>query len=228
MKYKYIIAIILAILIVDQASKIYIKTHFYIGDYVKVFGDWFQLYFIENEGMAFGMKIMDNDWGKLILTLFRLVAVIFGFFWLYKLSKQGYKKGLLVCGALILAGAAGNLIDSLFYGLLFTPTQFANEVSSFVGAGEQGYGRFLHGRVVDMLHFPIIETTWPEWVPYFGGKRLGFFDPIFNIADASISIGIITLLLFQNRWLPKKETEQTLQKDNQTSNTLPEDGVNTH
>lgn len=218
MKYKYLIAIVLAILLIDQASKIYIKTHFFIGDSVHVFGDWFQLYFIENEGMAFGMKIMDNEWGKLILTLFRLVAVIFGFFWLHKLSKQQYKKGLLVCGALILAGAAGNLIDSMFYGLLFTPTQFSNEVSSIVKAGEAGYGRFLHGRVVDMLHFPLIDTTWPNWVPYFGGKRLSFFDPIFNIADAAISTGIITLLLFQNRWLPKKEETDLATNNTQSTN----------
>ncbi len=224
MKYKHILLIVFAILLIDQLSKIYIKTHFYLGEEINVIGSWFRLYFIENEGMAFGMKILDNELGKLILTLFRLVAVSFGFYWVYQLSKKQYHKGIMVCAALILAGAAGNLIDSLFYGMLFTPTEFPYEVSKFANGNVQGYGKFLHGRVVDMLSFPLIETTWPEWVPYFGGKRLGFFDPIFNIADAAISVGIITLLLFQGRWLPKAQTTTT-SDDNLDSNTHDPNGL---
>lgn len=214
MKYKHILLIVFAVLLVDQISKIYIKTHFYYGEHINVLGEWFQLYFIENEGMAFGMKILDNDLGKLILTLFRLCAVVFGFFWMKKLIKQGYKKGLLICGALILAGAAGNLIDCLFYGLIFSETQFPYEVAQFTAFGE-GYGSLFHGKVVDMLYFDLIDTTWPDWVPYFGGRPLRFFEPIFNIADAAISTGIITILVFQKKLLspitPQKDTKDTEQ-----------------
>lgn len=207
MKYKHILLIVILLVVIDQISKIYIKTHFYLGDSIPVLGSWFELYFIENEGMAFGMKILDNDLGKLILTLFRLCAVVFGFFWVKRLAAQGHKKSLLICATLILAGAAGNLIDCLFYGMIFTDTQFPYEVSQLTFAGN-GYGRFLHGRVVDMLHFPLIDTTWPEWMPWVGGKTFRFFEPIFNLADSMISVGIITLLLFQNRML-KPRTESS-------------------
>jgi len=204
-KYKHILLIVFAVLLVDQVSKIYIKTHFYLGEHINVLGNWFELYFIENEGMAFGMKILDNDLGKLILTLFRLCAVIFGFFWMKKMLTQGYKKGLLICGALILAGAAGNLIDCLFYGLIFSETQFPYEVAHFTAFGE-GYGSLFHGKVVDMLYFPLIDTMWPDWVPYFGGKPLRFFEPIFNVADMAISTGILTILVFQKKLLAQQKT----------------------
>ncbi len=205
MKYKHLLFIVFLILLTDQIIKIYIKTHYYLGESVPVTGSWFQLCFIENEGMAFGMKIMDAPAGKVILTLFRLVAVILGFFWVKKLVRQGHSKGLLICSALILAGAAGNLIDSMFYGLVFTESDYA--VARLVPFGE-GYGSFLHGKVVDMLYFPLIDTTWPQWVPLWGGKALRFFEPIFNLADASISIGVITLLLFQKRLMKKPDKNQ--------------------
>lgn len=201
MKYKHLLLIVFLILLLDQVIKIYVKTHFLIGDpgTVYVAGKWFRLCFIENEGMAFGMTIMDSPLGKVILTLFRLVAVGFGFFWVKSLVKKGYSKGLLICAALILAGAAGNLIDSMFYGLIFTESDFM-QMGKLVPPG-QGYGSFLHGKVVDMFYFPLIDTTWPRWVPVFGGRPLRFFEPIFNLADAAISVGVITLLLFQKKFL---------------------------
>ena len=201
MKYKHLLLIVFLILLLDQVIKIYVKTHFVIGEAgaVHIAGNWFQLFFIENEGMAFGMTIMDNPMGKVLLTGFRLIAVAFGFFWIKKLVTKGHSKGLLVCAALILAGAAGNLIDSMFYGLIFTESDYT--VMARMVAPGKGYGSFLHGRVVDMFYFPLIDTVWPKWVPFFGGKSLRFFEPIFNLADAAISIGVITLLLFQKRFL---------------------------
>lgn len=202
MKYRHAIFIILAIILLDQASKIYIKTHFYYGEELRVMGlSWFRLHFIENEGMAFGMKLGDADVGKLVLTLFRLVAVVFGFFLLKRLVKKGYGKGVIICGALILAGALGNLIDSLFYGLIFSESTF--HIAQFTPFG-QGYGKFLHGHVVDMLYFPLVSTTWPSWVPGLGGRPLNFFEPVFNIADAAISVGVLVLVFFQKRLLQQQ------------------------
>lgn len=206
MKYNRLIWLVVFILIIDQLSKYYIKTHFYLGESLPVLGNWFQLCFIENEGMAFGMKIMDSPTGKVLLTSFRLVAVVFGFFWVKKLVLQGYSKGLLICAALILAGAAGNLIDSLFYGMIFTESGL--EVARLVPWGA-GYAGLMHGKVVDMLYFPLIDSTWPDWVPVKGGTPFRFFEPIFNIADMSISTGILTLLVFQKRLMKRPETTTT-------------------
>lgn len=206
MKYKHAILIVLAVLIIDQLSKIYIKTHFAIGEFVNILGDWSKIYFIENEGMAFGFTLSDAAIGKLILTLFRLVAVVFGFFYLNTLIKKKHKTGLIVFGALILAGAAGNLIDSLFYGMIFSESSM-HTVAQFVPWG-QGYGSFFHGNVVDMLYFPMIDTTWPDWMPIWGGKPFRFFEPIFNVADVSISTGVIGLLVFQKKLLPHSNTRK--------------------
>lgn len=211
MKYKHILWIVFLILLIDQVIKIYIKTHFYLGESVTVFPNWFQLSFIENEGMAFGMTLMDSDAGKLLLTLFRLGAVVFGFFWVRKLVNRGYSNGLLVCAGLILAGAAGNLIDSMFYGMIFTDDPM--QVAHFVPLGH-GYAPFLHGRVVDMFYFPIVDTVWPSWLPIIGGRPFRFFEPVFNLADASISVGVITLLLFQKRFLPLQASHSAKVNEN--------------
>ncbi|HRO42488.1 MAG TPA: lipoprotein signal peptidase [Flavipsychrobacter sp.] len=205
MKYRHAILIVLLILVIDQASKVYIKTNFYYGEEVKVAGDWFRLHFIENEGMAFGMKLSQGTIGKLILTLFRLFAVIFGFFLLKKIVVKGYTKGAIICGSLILAGALGNLIDSIFYGMIFTESSF--HIARMVPFGE-GYGALFHGRVVDMLYFPLVDTKLPGWIPLVGGKNFAFFEPVFNIADAAISVGVITLLVFQKRLLQKNEVQE--------------------
>ncbi len=206
MKYRNAIFIILFIIIIDQWVKFYIKTHFYYGEEVNVLGTWFKLHFIENEGMAFGMKLNEAPTGKLILTLFRLVAVVFGFFLLKRLVNKQYSKGAIICGALILAGALGNLIDSIFYGMIFTESSF--HVAKLVPWG-QGYGKLFHGRVVDMLYFPLVDTTLPTWVPLMGGKNFVFFEPVFNIADAAISTGVLVLVFFQKKLIHKKQEENT-------------------
>lgn len=205
-KYGHALAIIGLIILLDQFSKFYVKTHFYYGDagQVKVIGSWFRLYFIENEGMAFGMKLSQGTIGKLILTLFRLSAVIFGFFLLKRLVNKGYGNGAIICGALILAGALGNLIDSIFYGMIFTESTY--HIAKLVPFG-QGYGALFHGKVVDMLYFPMVNTRMPDWLPFLGGKNLVFFEPVFNIADMAISTGVLTLLFFQKKLLHSKNTK---------------------
>jgi len=206
-KYRNAILIVLAVIIFDQLLKFYVKTHFYYGEEVNIFGHWFRLHFLENEGMAFGMKLSQADIGKLALTLFRLAAVIFGFFLLKRLVDKRYTKGVIICGALILAGALGNLIDSMFYGMIFTESSYHMSNVATIG---QGYGRFLHGKVVDMLYFPIIDTKMPGWVPFVGGTDFVFFEPVFNIADAAISVGVLTLVLFQKRLIHKQASAQTI------------------
>jgi signal peptidase II len=201
MKYRYALLIVFLIIIADQVIKIYIKTHFIHGEEVLLMGNWARLHFLENDGMAFGMKLGGAETGKLILTLFRLAAVIFGFFLLKRISVKGYSRGAVICGALILAGAMGNLIDSIFYGLIFSESYF--HMAHFTPFGK-GYGAIFHGRVVDMFYFPIIDTRWPDWMPFLGGKYLVFFEPVFNLADAAISVGVIILVLFQKKLIHHK------------------------
>lgn len=165
-----------------------------------VFGHWFRIHFIENEGMAYGLSF-GGEWGKVALTLFRLAAVIAGFILLRRLIRQRYHKGLIICGSLILAGAMGNLLDSMFYGMIFSASAY-DHVAQFLPAGG-GYANFLHGRVVDMLYFPVYEGFLPKWIPFKGGDYFIFFQPVFNIADASISVGVIAILLFQKRFFRK-------------------------
>lgn len=205
-KLRNVVLIILAVIIADQALKIWIKTTFPFGHVTDVMGlKWFKLYFIENEGMAWGWKF-GGEWGKMALTLFRLAAVIFGTWYLGKIVKQHFHRGFIVCAALIYAGALGNLIDSMFYGLFFSASDYSAVASIFPKEG--GYAGFLHGKVVDMLYFPIIRSSFPNWVPVWGGENFEFFSPIFNIADASISTGVITLLVFQKRFFKKHNPDE--------------------
>ena len=213
LKLRFVVLIILLIIIVDQGLKIWIKTHYPEGPVLHVLGlRWFRLHFIENPGMAWGWKF-GNEAGKMILTLFRLAAVIFGTWYLGRIVKQRYSRGFIICAALIYAGALGNLIDSMFYGMLFDKglhyDPSIHDYVRYAGVAQfskDGYSSFLHGSVVDMLYFPIIDGNLPGWVPMVGGRRIEFFSPIFNIADASISIGVITLLIYQKRFFRKQET----------------------
>lgn len=214
LKIRHVVLIISAIIIVDQALKIWIKTTHPTGEVLRVFGmDWFRLHFIENPGMAWGWKF-GNETGKVVLTLFRLAAVIFGTWYLGKIVKQQYKRGFIICASLIYAGALGNLIDSMFYGMIFdkglTYDPAISDYLQYSGVAQfssNGYSSFLHGSVVDMLYFPMFKGHFPSWFPFVGGDEFEFFSAIFNIADASISIGVITLLLFQKRFFKKINQE---------------------
>ena len=198
MKGKRIVLLIALIIIADQVLKIWIKTHYTDRESHAVIGKWFELLFIENEGMAYGWKFGGTA-GKLLLTLFRLGAVIFGVFYIHKIIQKKYHPGFIICAALIFSGALGNLIDSMFYGLIFDKSTFDHAAVLFPPHG--GYAGFLHGEVVDMLHFPIIRIEkMPSWIPVWGGEEFEFFSPIFNIADASITTGVLALLVFQRKF----------------------------
>lgn len=194
------VLIILSVLIIDQIIKVLVKTGMYLHESIRVCGDWFYIYFTENNGMAFGMEIF----GKLFLTSFRIIAVALIGYYIFKVIKKNYKTGYIVCLSMILAGALGNIIDSVFYGVFFSasiPEQYINSsLATFMPDGG-GYSSLLYGKVVDMFYFPIIDTTWPSWVPFVGGNHFIFFSPIFNFADASISCGIVALLIFYNKYL---------------------------
>jgi signal peptidase II len=193
--------IIFLVLLVDQAIKFYIKTHFFLGEEYHVAGNWFIIHFTENNGMAFGMEFAGN-YGKLFLSSFRIIAVFAIAWYLYDLVRQQAPNGLVISIALILAGALGNIIDSTFYGRMFSDSNY--EIAKFMPA-EGGYAGLLHGRVVDMFYFPIIEGHFPGWFPVWGSEEFIFFRPVFNFSDASITIGVIMILLFQRKFFPKKD-----------------------
>ncbi len=187
--------IILGVLIVDQIVKIWVKTHMYLGQEF-VITDWFRIYFIENNGMAFGMELGS----KLFLTMFRIVAVGLLIYYICRIkNRTDIKTGYIVCCALITAGAAGNIIDSVFYGMIFN-NPYPPEVAVMFPP-EGGYAPVFHGRVVDMLYFPLFSFYWPDWVPFVGGDYFLFFQPIFNIADAAITVGILVLIIFYSKYL---------------------------
>lgn len=207
MSLKKSIFIIIIILLIDQISKVYIKTHFALQDNVEVF-KWFKIYFIENDGMAWGTKIsdfvsfIDDRTAKVALTLFRVVAIFGIGYWLYDVTKKKSPKVLILAIALIFAGALGNIIDSVFYGVLFDDSY--SQVATFLPEAG-GYDALLHGKVVDMLYFPLWKGYLPEWLPFFGGDYFTFFEPVFNIADMAISTGFIMLIVFNKKAFQKKE-----------------------
>jgi len=192
--------IVTIVLIIDQTLKFWIKTNMSLGQEFNIIGNWFIIHFTENPGMAFGMQFA-GDYGKLILSLFRIVAIAGIIYYLYMITRKKVKTGLLISLSLVLAGAIGNMIDSAFYGMLFSSSNYF-EVARFLPA-EGGYASFLHGRVVDMFYFPVMQGFYPQWVPFWGGEEFIFFRPVFNIADSSITIGVLMMIVFQKQFFKK-------------------------
>ena len=217
---KYILPIItvFAVLFIDQCIKLYIKSNYPIGEVCRIFGDWSRITFTENPGMAFGLEFGGN-YGKLALSLFRVVAVFAGVLYIKKIVNDGEHKGFIICVSLILAGALGNILDSAFYGLVFgESTEY--QVAEFMPP-QGGYAGFLQGHVVDMFYFPIYEGNFPQWLPIWGGEHFEFFNAIFNFADMAISFGVGIILVFQNAFFKVKEKpelqNQTLEDKNDES-----------
>ena len=193
--------LVFLILLIDQILKVWIKLNFTLGEEVFLIGDWCRLHFIENEGMAFGMSF-GEEVGKLILTLFRLIAASIIFIYLRKLVIKGEKKLIIYSFALIFAGAVGNIIDSLFYGLIFSESTFFTTAQFLPEAG--GYASLCMGKVVDMFYFPLIDTTLPQWIPFVGGNEFEFFNAIFNVADIAITVGVVLLVISAFTSIEKK------------------------
>lgn len=196
--------VIFLILIADQILKIWIKTTFYLGEDRHVLGNWFILHFVENRGMAFGVEFAGR-FGKVLLTIFRAVAATAIMWYLFKLIKKGIPTGFVICIAMIFAGAVGNIIDSAFYGVIFSDSY--GRIAEFMSKGG-GYETFLHGSVVDMFYFPLIDTNIPSWSPINAGQRFIFFRPVFNIADSSITVGITLILLFYRKVFNELDTKK--------------------
>lgn len=211
MKLRNCLLVIVAVLLVDQISKIYVKTHFTYGEAVALFS-WAKILFIENEGAAWGAKLSDvlpmsDSVSKLVLTVFRLFAIVGIGYWLWDIVKKNSSKTLAVAVSLIFAGALGNILDSVFYGVIFNESTRTEVATLFAS---DPYGTLFHGRVVDMLHFPFIENAvWPQWVPFVGGHTFSFFEPVFNVADTAISTGVGILIVFNKRIFGKTEQEET-------------------
>ncbi|PJB15195.1 MAG: lipoprotein signal peptidase [Flavobacteriales bacterium CG_4_9_14_3_um_filter_32_8] len=207
MKFRFLthpLFITIFILLIDQSLKIWVKTHLYLSQEFPLIGDWFYIHFTENKGMAFGMEF-GGEYGKLFLSLFRVVAVFAIGYYLFRLPKTTHK-GLKISVALIFAGAIGNILDSAFYGLIFNDS--FHQIATFLPE-EGGYAPFLHGWVVDMFWFPLLEGNFPEWLPFWGGDQFLFFRPVFNVADASISVGISIIFIFNKKFFSKKVEEET-------------------
>ncbi|MEO1486753.1 MAG: lipoprotein signal peptidase [Bacteroidota bacterium] len=205
MSLKKSLLLIVLVLLVDQISKIYIKTNFALQESVEVFS-WFKIFFIENEGAAWGTKLSDllpisESTGKLILTVFRLFAIVGIGYWLRDIIVKKSPRTLILAVSLIFAGAFGNIIDSVFYGVIFDDS-YGQVAQMFA---DEPYGKLFYGKVVDMLYFPMIDTTWPDWVPKLGGNRFRFFEPVFNVADTAISTGVGILIVFNKKAFPKNE-----------------------
>lgn len=216
-KSTLVLLTILIILILDQALKIYIKTNIHYGDGFDILGlSWAKIHFVENEGMAFGLSFGGLT-GKYILSIFRILMVGFLFYILNNLLKNNETNGLIISFSMIIAGAIGNIIDSMFYGLIFSESFFHGGLATMFPP-EGGYGSFLTGKVVDMLYFPMIDTILPEWVPIWGGERFEFFRPVFNIADSAITVGVASILLFHRRFFNAEKQENSSQRVSNDAN----------
>lgn len=198
--------VIIAIIIIDQLSKIWVKTSFFYGEELYI-TSWFRLFFIENNGMAFGLEIFN----KLILTLFRIIAAILFIYYIVTIRNKEIPRGYLVCLSLITAGTIGNALDCVFYGVIFNNPSFPEVATLFPADG--GYSSLFYGRVVDMLYFPLAEWTWPEWLPFVGGNSFVFFQPIFNVADAALSVGVVVLILFYSKYLSNTINQAPINKE---------------
>ncbi|MDR1414710.1 MAG: lipoprotein signal peptidase [Odoribacteraceae bacterium] len=201
MKNKHIITLAAALLLLDQALKIWIKTHMTIGQEYTIIADWFKIHFLENPGMAFGLQL-GGVTGKILLTTFRLAAVAAIAWYITRLNRREAPAGLVACFTLVLCGALGNIIDSIFYGAIFTTSE--GQIATLFPAA--GYAPLLQGRVVDMLYFPLFQGYLPSWVPLWGGDYFIFFRPVFNLADSYITTGVIALLLFYRKFFSNKKT----------------------
>ena len=211
---------IILILILDQVLKIYIKTNIHYGDGFDILGlSWAKIHFVENEGMAFGLSFGGLT-GKYILSIFRIIMVGFLIYILKNLLKNNETYGLIISFSMIIAGAIGNIIDSMFYGLIFSESYFHGGLATMFPP-EGGYGNFLTGKVVDMLYFPLIDTILPEWVPVWGGERFEFFRPVFNIADSAITTGVASILIFHRRFFntEKQTSKETVSDHSEESTT---------
>lgn len=208
--YKKSVFVVLLVLAIDQIVKIWVKTHMSLSQDIEVFS-WFHIHFVENPGMAFGMEFAGH-FGKIFLSLFRIVAVSAIGYYLYRSIQKGAQLGFVICVSLVLAGAIGNIIDSAVYGLMFDKgTIFDPELNIWIGyngiaqISSPGYAHFLKGCVVDMFHFPMIEGVFPDWLPFVGGESFQFFRPVFNVADSAISVGIVLIIIFQRRFFKTVE-----------------------
>ncbi len=212
MKGRYLFLFIALLLVADQVLKVYIKTRYYLGEEHFLLGSWVRMHFVENVGMAWGMELGEGKWGKLALTLFRFAAIIFGTFYLVKAIREKYNRGFILCIALIFTGALGNLIDSMFYGIIFSESTPYAVATAFPPGG--GYAGFMQGKVVDMVYCPIVQGAhFPGWMPLVGGKEFEFFNMIFNLADAYISVGVITLLIFQKKLMHHEKKEEVKREE---------------
>lgn len=205
------IAVVVGVLLIDQSSKIWIKLNMEYGEEFGILGlSWARIHFVENEGMAFGLSL-GNQTGKLLLSIFRILAAGFLIFIIHSLIRTREKTGLIVCFSLILAGAMGNIIDSVFYGIIFSDSPYHGGLATmFPESG--GYASMLYGKVVDMLYFPLIDTHLPSWLPIWGGDRFQFFQPVFNVADSAITVGIVAILLFYRRFFREQKKDDSTEE----------------